>query len=328
MKVGDKVSFVNEKLNGVIKAVKPGGIIAVEIEDDFIIDALEKDVVVTEVFIKNHSAETTEIKKVESTEAEFALHTNEIDFVAIPAEKHKVLTGYVSYYLINGTDNDLQYLFYSRSDSGVQLKSSGALSAHNKVNVLTINRPDITDISSFLIQLLISGGNIVHHPVQKEMAVMLPDLSLKNKNYPDFTAVTSILNFNQPDDSALIKLKELFEPEIKTGATNKKTKDNRASKNSQAILLNYDEIDLHIEKLTDNSHLMSNFEMLELQKSVVRQEMDKAIRKHYKKIVFIHGKGEGVLKNEVLKELSVYNDIEIREADYSRFGGGATEVIF
>lgn len=327
MKVGDKVSFINEKMNGIIKAIKADGLVAVEIEDDFIIDALTKDLVVTEVFMNEKTAATEEPVPVTSPSKEFNLSTNEICFVAIPAEKHKTLTGYIGYYLVNGTDYELLYLIHSKHETEWNKIASGTLDPHNAVNVLTINRPDLTDITSFHIQLLISGGNIIHHPVQKEISVLLPDLANSNKNFPDFAAVASLVNFNQADDAELEQLRIKYQSEKKPVVSAPKGKTQKLN-DTGAILLNSKEVDLHIEKLTKEHRTMSNAEMLELQKSVVRKEMDYAIVNHFKKIVFIHGKGEGVLKNEVLKELAHYSNIKVQEADYARYGGGATEVLF
>lgn len=327
MKVGDKVSFINEKMNGIIKAIKADGLVAVEIEDDFIIDALAKELVVTEVFMSDKTAATEEPVPVTSLPKEFNLSTNEICFVAIPAEKHKTLTGYIGYYLVNGTDYELLFLIHSKKDTEWKKVASGTLKPRNAVNILTINRPDLTDISSFHIQLLISGGNNIHHPVQKEVSVLLPDLANANKNFPDFAAVASLVNFDQADDEELMQLSKKFQPEKKPNTSAQKVKTQKST-DTGAVLLNSKEVDLHIDQLTKEHRTMTNAEMLELQKSVVRKEMDHAIVNHFKKIVFIHGKGEGVLRNEVLKELSQYSNIKIQEADYARYGGGATEVLF
>ena len=47
-----------------------------------------------------------------------------------------------------------------------------------------------------------------------------------------------------------------------------------------------------------------------------------------KKIVFIHGKGNGVLKNEIIKAIkSKYKQSYFQDASFQEYGYGATMVI-
>ena len=71
---------------------------------------------------------------------------------------------------------------------------------------------------------------------------------------------------------------------------------------------------------------MSNFDMLNLQLDTARGQLEFAIRKRIPKIVFIHGKGEGVLKQELETLFSRYNNVRFYDADYKTYGLGATEV--
>ncbi len=86
-----------------------------------------------------------------------------------------------------------------------------------------------------------------------------------------------------------------------------------------------EEVDLHIHELIDTEHGMSNFDKLSLQLSVARAKLEEAILKKQKRIVFIHGRGDGVLKNEVRELIKKY-PVEFNDASYSKYGTGATEV--
>jgi len=86
------------------------------------------------------------------------------------------------------------------------------------------------------------------------------------------------------------------------------------------------EIDLHIHQLTDSTRGMSNHDMLTLQLDTARRQLEFAIKKRIPKIVFIHGVGEGVLKLELEYLLGRYNNIAYYEANYQKYGLGATEV--
>lgn len=86
------------------------------------------------------------------------------------------------------------------------------------------------------------------------------------------------------------------------------------------------EIDLHIEKLVPNKRGMSNYDILTLQTETAKRHIDFAIKNRIQKIVFIHGVGEGVLKAELDFLLGRYDGIVFGDADYRKYGLGATEV--
>ena len=86
------------------------------------------------------------------------------------------------------------------------------------------------------------------------------------------------------------------------------------------------EVDLHIHHLTDSTKGMTNFDMLNLQLDTARQQLEFAIKKRIPKMVFIHGVGEGVLRQELETLLGRYNNIQFYDADYKTYGLGATEV--
>ncbi len=86
------------------------------------------------------------------------------------------------------------------------------------------------------------------------------------------------------------------------------------------------EVDLHINQLVRSSKGMANHEMLNLQLDTARHKLEFAMRKRIQKVVFIHGVGEGVLKMELEYLLSRYSNLKFYDADYQKYGLGATEV--
>lgn len=86
------------------------------------------------------------------------------------------------------------------------------------------------------------------------------------------------------------------------------------------------EIDLHIEKLVPNKRGMSNYDILTLQADTAKRQLEFAIKNRMPKVVFIHGVGEGILKAELDFLLGRYEGITFGDADYQKYGLGATEV--
>ena len=85
------------------------------------------------------------------------------------------------------------------------------------------------------------------------------------------------------------------------------------------------EVDLHIHQLTPSTRGMTNFDMLNLQLDTAKRQLEFAIGKRIQKVVFIHGVGEGVLKEE-LKYLFKKYPVDFYDAEYQKYGLGATEV--
>ena len=85
-------------------------------------------------------------------------------------------------------------------------------------------------------------------------------------------------------------------------------------------------IDLHIHHLTTSEKGMTKHDKLLLQLRTAKNKIDDAIKNKYSKLIFIHGIGKGVLKNELIKLFEGYSNIEYYDASYMEYGYGATEI--
>lgn len=87
------------------------------------------------------------------------------------------------------------------------------------------------------------------------------------------------------------------------------------------------EVDLHINALLDNITGLSPSVLLNTQLTEFRIIMDRNIKKKGQRIVFIHGKGEGVLRDALIKELTRrYRGCTYEDASFQKYGFGATMV--
>jgi len=85
--------------------------------------------------------------------------------------------------------------------------------------------------------------------------------------------------------------------------------------------------DLHITELVDSTRGLSNADMLNLQVDRFREVMDANLKNHGRKLIFIHGKGEGVLRSAIMKELNHrYKGHDVQDASFREYGFGATQV--
>lgn len=86
------------------------------------------------------------------------------------------------------------------------------------------------------------------------------------------------------------------------------------------------EVDLHIHQLVKNHKGLSNFDMLNIQMDTAKRQFDFAVSKRISKVVFIHGVGAGVLKAELQYFFQKYDNIQISDGDYKKYGVGAMEI--
>ena len=86
------------------------------------------------------------------------------------------------------------------------------------------------------------------------------------------------------------------------------------------------EVDLHVNQLMKSPKGMSKYDILTLQLDTAKRQLDFAIAKRIQKMVFIHGVGEGVLKVELEYLFGRYSNVKFYEANYRKYGLGATEV--
>jgi len=122
---------------------------------------------------------------------------------------------------------------------------------------------------------------------------------------------------------------------IRSETLQKKSIDSLPSKKNTSFIFKSDKIekgvpefDLHIEKLVKSFSGMNNYDILNLQMETAKRHIDFTIRNRIPKIVFIHGVGEGVLKAELDFLLKRYDQISFQDANYQKYGLGATEVYF
>ena len=87
------------------------------------------------------------------------------------------------------------------------------------------------------------------------------------------------------------------------------------------------EVDLHIHELVDDQRSLPDRAKLAIQMDHFDRMMDIAKREKLRRIVFIHGVGQGVLRHQIRTTLEQHHpDCSYREGDPRKYGSGATEV--
>ena len=128
-------------------------------------------------------------------------------------------------------------------------------------------------------------------------------------------------------------LKEKYSPEGLSGSGNRRKIKIKAMpcEDDEALVretaFGVLEVDLHANQLLLTTKGMGNTDILLYQLSKFNEVMRQYRRKKGTQIVFIHGKGEGVLRNALLHELSTkYSQCYWQDAPFHKYGYGATKV--
>ena len=135
------------------------------------------------------------------------------------------------------------------------------------------------------------------------------------------TPKASLASLNTSNHSEDVKI----EGKAKKLANPYKSRSPRLAKQ----MLNDDKIviDLHADKLLETTTGMSSSDILEYQLDTFRRIIEQYKSQKGKKIIFIHGKGEGVLRHALIHELNYkYKHFSYQDASFREYGYGATQV--
>ena len=87
-------------------------------------------------------------------------------------------------------------------------------------------------------------------------------------------------------------------------------------------------IDLHIHELIDDQSGLQDRTKLDIQLNHFERMMRIAGEQRVKRVIFIHGVGQGVLRHQIRSRLDSYSpDCTVRDGNPREYGAGATEVI-
>ncbi len=178
--------------------------------------------------------------------------------------------------------------------------------------------------------------SVIHNEVSgKVISVNGPKITIEDSDgfiryYRSTELAKKVINNYNIDTAEAIKyIEDKVEIESKS-MTEQKTEVKKKSVLSADDNMS-NEIDLHIEVLMPEATYWLVSDILQKQMIACRSFVEKVVANHLKRIILIHGKGEGVLKNEIYSYLNrveeqLHVSISYNDADFRTFGIGATEV--
>lgn len=338
LKIGDIVRFLNEKGEGTVSKIINKTTVAVTISDGFEIPYLVSELVLLVDESRKKETVQSDSSPVLPTEIKQKIKYTKEErkgiYIAFAPEKiNDIPNSDINVWIVNYTGYNILFTYSIMQNSTFKTIETGSAFSYEPVLIETIDRTLLHDFSNFKIDVLFYDEKEHEHQMPVSELVKLKPIKLYKEN-------AFCENSFIPEKSLIMciaYLEELSE-EVKTRSNVDLTKilfqkksSSNSSKQSKPHTVNNPnsemEIDLHIEELIDNFSGMSNFEIVQVQLNNFKNALDNAINGHYRKLIVIHGVGNGRLKQEVRNILSTYKNIRFYDASYAKYGFGATEIL-
>ena len=248
-----------------------------------------------------------------------------------PKNQANPLDGDIDIYLINDSAYYLLYTVGVRENAGdIRHIKGGELEPDSKLYIKTLAVKDIGLLQelSFGLMKYRTGRYRMQEPEQLELELNPVKLfrpnAFSDNDYFDEKVMLYKLSSNQKT------LKDFLPPSAEEIAkAMKEKKDNPKKPISPKQPIEIEEVDLHIEILVDSYKGLSNGEILEIQLARFQTALDLGMRSGTKRMVFIHGVGNGKLKHEILRLLDTQyaGKVRYQDASFKEYGYGATMVM-
>jgi len=315
MNIGDRVRLIHGTEEGIIRRIKGNRIIEIEIEDGFLIPVLKNEVVIISASEKeNFDDIVEEIHHPPHDEYPKIIETSDI-LLAIEQVNIKL-----TLWLINHTNNTILFSVHAEIQDELFGLSHGELKAgaYAKIDEWELTRQDEWPILH--IKVLEHFRKIANLPDTISLRFNLTQKILRKTPAPIPSMgrngiLFSIIHESPKPDPQSIK-EALF-----TGESEKIVKDQSISHRKPI------KIDLHIEEIVNDYSAIESDDILPIQLNHFEKKLEEAVIQGYEHITFIHGIGNGSLRNAIHKKLSNYPHIKyFEDAQKEKFGYGATKV--
>ena len=342
-KIGDRVKFLNDVGQGKIVSFQSKNIAVVENEDGFEIPVMMAELVkiaeaesydnINRDFSKKPEPKIEIAKPEPEHKAELIPGNDDPKFYMAfyPVDQHNPVGGEIEIYFINDSNFSLLYHYAHFDGEKYHTIDAGELEPNTKNYIEGLSLTDLSNLPKFWFRVLpyMKHAKKLTDPIVKEISVnavkFYKEKSFTSNDFFDGNAMIFDLVSNPLKEEIDKMTDQDFKKVVK-----QKDIENREKEEPSKKIVGPDiaEIDLHITELIDNTNGLSNHEILDIQMDKFYSEMDTAIKNRTKRIVFIHGVGNGVLKEEIAKKLkSKYARFNYQDASFKEYGFGATMVI-
>lgn len=347
IKIGDRVRFLNAVGGGIVRRFEGKDIVLVEEDDGFEIPVLIRECVVIDSVSSTTNFPEKQcpkpilqapiiIREELEPEYQYKAETPEGEkltvFLAfLPTDGKKLQTTDYTAYLINDSNYFLFYTISTAKEKNQDPCSQGIVEPNTKIELCEITKEQLNDWKKIRLQCIVFKKKTYAYKPVVDLEIRL-DLvkfyKLHSFSENDYFYEPAMLipiikedNLYTEIDTSKIESEKLLQDYV--GVKNNNIRKDKKLQSNSAIM----EIDLHINALLDSVAGMSNTDILEYQLDVVKNTLTKNKQKKGQKVVFIHGKGDGVLRSKILQYLKQnHSNYYVQDASFREYGFGATMV--
>lgn len=338
IKVGDTVRFLNDIGGGKVVGFNGSQEVVVEQEDGFGFPVAVDQCVVVSSAVQSSAMPSapapakSETKVISSVQSYGAAGRNpdelKVFLAFVPEDVDNLETSDFELYLINNSDYGLFFSLLEAQENGYKSRKNTLVSPGENLLVEHVRRANVGSLEKLCVQIAAfksSGKFVAHKPIDRIVNTRLVKFFKRNSFVDSPFLGCPAMSIDLTKDSIqedIAKLKESLATKDQPTATAPAPKKKVVS-NSEML-----EIDLHIDSLLDSTKGMSSGEMLEYQITYFKKIMADNERFTGKKIIFIHGKGDGVLRRALETELKkMGRGNKYQQASFKKYGYGAILVI-
>lgn len=251
----------------------------------------------------------------------------------VPEDIKAVSTTPFEAYLVNDSNYCMYYTYSSAEGKSWTARSHGLIEPNTKLLLEEFEKSELNDRERVAVQLVAFKDNrsfamkpAANVEIRIDTVKFYKLHTFQPTDFFDTPAlVYDVVRNDTPARQVYVSAEDLqdalMQKKATDGPSRPRTIVKRGGKNE--II----EIDLHISELLDDTRGMSNSEILNYQLDKFREVMEQYRNKREQRIVFIHGKGDGVLRKALLDELKrKYPTCKTQDASFQEYGFGATMV--
>lgn len=252
----------------------------------------------------------------------------------VPEDVKKVTDTQFDAYLVNDSNYYLQYTYLSAENNNWHLRRQGVLEPNTKEFIEEFSQREVNSLSRVCIQMTAYKEDkpfALKSPLSVQMRIdPVKFYKLHTFKPNDFFEEPALL-YTIVENDKVARSINLDPDSLKEEMYAKPEELEKLSTMNTAPvrhgLEDAEVVDLHAEKLLDSTGGMSSADILNYQLDKFREVMKSHRHEKGKKVIFIHGKGEGVLRHAIIHELSYrYRTCTWQDASFQEYGYGATQV--
>jgi hypothetical protein len=342
LEIGDRVRFLNTVGGGVVKGFINKQLVMVEDEHGFDLPVLITECVPV-VTTEEQKPKTTQPKQT-SPPPEVKVEPKKKDeetpegeqitacLAYLPTDVKQLTTTTYECYFVNDSNYYLFFNYMCRENNTWRSRYNGIIEPNTKIFLEEFEKAALNELEKVAVQFIAFKQEKSYkfkNPCSVELRIDTVKFyklhSFRENDYfEDDALIYYIIQKDLPERELLISAGDLERAMKEKEAADRRPRIQRIEKKAKNIPI---EVDLHANALLDTTSGMSNADLLEYQLNQFHEAMRKEIHHKGQKIVFIHGKGDGILRNAILKELkSKYPTCYYQDASFQEYGYGATMV--